>query len=105
MDHIIGGVYVRLGEYEPAGDLLRRGLALRRQLQGPHHPDVSASLHSLAVLAWMQGRHADAENLLADVLERRLQSISQDHQEVARGSKPAGAFFRHPGTLGDLEHP
>src|SRR3546814_3716656 len=49
MDHIIGGVYVRLGEYEPAGDLLRRGLELRRQLHGPHHPDVSESLHSLAV--------------------------------------------------------
>src|SRR3546814_10305242 len=47
MDHIIGGVYVRLGEYEPAGDLLRRGLELRRQLHGPHHPDVSESLHSL----------------------------------------------------------
>src|SRR3546814_7543384 len=48
MDHIIGGVYVRLGEYEPAGDLLRRGLELRRHLPGPYHTDVSESLHSLA---------------------------------------------------------
>src|SRR3546814_25359 len=85
MDHIIGGVYVRLGEYEPAGDLLRRGLELRRQLHGPHHPDVSESLHSLAVLAWMQGRHDDAETMLRDVLARRLQALGPDPLEVARG--------------------
>src|SRR3546814_5658658 len=78
MDHIIGGVYVRLGEYEPAGDLLRRGLELRRQLHGPRHPDVSESLHSLAVLAWMQGRHDDAEAMLRDVLARRLQALGPD---------------------------
>src|SRR3546814_13381656 len=84
MDHIIGGVYVRLGEYEPAGDLLRRGLELRRQLHGPHHPDVSESLHSLPVLAWMQGRNDDAATMLRDVLARRLKALGPDHPEVKR---------------------
>src|SRR3546814_12117391 len=71
MDHIIGGVYVRLGEYEPAADLLRPGLGLRRQLPGPHHPDVSESLHSLAVPAWMQGSHDDPETMPRNGLARR----------------------------------
>src|SRR3546814_14296991 len=61
MDHIIGGVYVRLGEYEPAGDLLRRGLELRGPLHGPHHPDVSESLHSLAVLGTGQASWRERE--------------------------------------------
>src|SRR3546814_10851466 len=103
MDHIIGGVYVRLGEYEPAGDLLRRGLELRRQLHGPHHPDVSESLHSLAVLAWMQGRHDDAETMLRDVLARRLQALGPDHLEVARARNDLGAVLRRTGKLEECE--
>src|SRR3546814_6439008 len=34
MDHIIGGVYVRIGEYETAGALMRRGLELQRRRHG-----------------------------------------------------------------------
>src|SRR3546814_13277618 len=94
MDHIIGGCYVRLGGYEPAGDLLRRGLEWRRQLHGPRHPDVSESLHSLAVLAWMQGRHDDAETMLRDVLARRLQALGPDHLEVARARNDLGAALQ-----------
>src|SRR3546814_14944622 len=97
MDHIIGGVYVRLGEYEPAGDLLRRGLELRRQLHGPHHPDVSESLHSLAGLAWMQGRHDDAETMLRDVLARRPPALGPDHLEGARARKDLGPEMRRTG--------
>src|SRR3546814_3228603 len=52
MDHIIGGVYVRLGEYEPAGDLLRRGLELRRQLHGPRSEEHTSELQSLMCISY-----------------------------------------------------
>src|SRR3546814_15304528 len=99
MDHIIGGVYVRHGEYEPAGDLLRRGLALRRQLHGPRHPDVSASMHSLAVLDWMPGRHDDAEAMLRDVLARRLQAPLSRLREVPRARNDLGAVLQRTTKL------
>ncbi|MDN5782037.1 MAG: serine/threonine-protein kinase [Luteimonas sp.] len=103
MDHIIGGVYMHLGEYEPANNLLRRALELRRQLHGPRHLDVSESLHSLAVLAWAQGRHGDAETMLRDVLARRLQAMGPDDLEVARVRNDLAAVLRRTGKLGECE--
>src|SRR3546814_6904068 len=99
MDHIIGGVYAQLGEYEPADKLLRRALELRRQLHGPRHPDVSESLHSLAVLTWLQGSHDDAETMLRDVLARRLQAQGEDDLEVARARNDLAAVLRRTGKL------
>ena len=103
MDHIIGGVYAQLGEYEPADSLLRRSLELRRQLHGQRHPDVSESLHSLAVLAWIEGRHDDAEAMLRDVLARRLQAQGPDDLEVARARNDLAAVLRRTGRLEECE--
>ena len=103
MDHIVGGVYAQLGEYEPADKLLRRALELRRQLHGPRHPDVSESLHSLAVLTWIQGSHDDAETMLRDVLAQRLRALGPDHLEVARARNDLGAVLRRTGKLEECE--
>src|SRR3546814_3833844 len=72
-------------------------------MRGPLQPDLSESLHSLAVLAWMQGRHDDAETMLRDVLARRLQALGPDHLEVARARNALGAVLRRTGKLEECE--
>src|SRR5690606_8262967 len=97
MKHIMGGIYAHLGEYDTAADLLQRGLALRRQLHGPRHPDVAESQHSLAVLAWMRGRYDPAEALLRDVLAQYLEQPEQDPLKLAKVRNNLAAVLRRKG--------
>lgn len=103
MNHIMGGVYARLGEYDTAAGLLRSALELRRQLHGPRHPEVAESLQSLAVLAWMRGRYDRAETLLRDVLDQRLEFLGPDHLRVAAVRNDLAAVLRRQGELDECE--
>lgn len=103
MNHIMGGVYARLGEYDTAAGLLRSALELRRQLHGPRHPEVAESLQSLAVLAWMRGRYDRAETLLREVLDQRLQFLGPDHLQVAAVRNDLAAVLRRQGELDECE--
>ncbi|GAA3925372.1 hypothetical protein GCM10022229_19150 [Luteimonas lutimaris] len=103
MKHIMGGIYAHLGEYDTAADLLQRGLALRRQLHGPRHPDVAESQHSLAVLEWMRGRYDPAEALLRDVLAQYLEQPEQDPLKLAKVRNNLAAVLRRKGGFDEAE--
>lgn len=103
MKHIMGGIYAHLGEYDTAADLLQRGLALRRQLHGPRHPDVAESLQSLAVLEWMRGRYDRAEALLRDALAQHLEQPEPDQLKVAGVRNNLAAVLRRQGGFDEAE--
>lgn len=103
MIDIMGGIYARLGEYDTADAMLRRGLALRRELYGPRHPDVADSMQNLAVLAWMRGRHDRAERLLREVLDQRLEFRGPNSLEVAQVRNDLAAVLRQQGKLAESE--
>ncbi|MGY1425250.1 tetratricopeptide repeat protein [Lysobacter sp. A289] len=103
MKHIMGGIYVRLGEYDTAADLLQQSLEMRRELYGPRHRDVAQSLQSLAVLAWARGHYQQAEDLLRDALAQCLELFGPDHLEVARIRNDLAAVLRREGKLDETE--
>jgi hypothetical protein len=45
---------------------------------GAGHRDTLATMHELGVLDWYQGKYAQAEPLLASVLEARRRALGQE---------------------------
>jgi len=58
------GLY-RQGKYRDAGPLALRALAILEKALGPDHPSVSNSLSNLAGLYQVQGRHAEAVEVVS----------------------------------------
>jgi eukaryotic-like serine/threonine-protein kinase len=73
----MGDVYSSLGLYPKAASLNEHALALRRELWGPQHPDVAASLSAVAALSDDAPKR---ERLLRQALDmqRRLQPVEPD---------------------------
>ncbi len=62
--HTLGTTYRSLGLYPEAETQLRRALALRTRLVGPHHPDVAEVQASLGWLLTDRGEYAAADSIL-----------------------------------------
>jgi CHAT domain-containing protein/Tfp pilus assembly protein PilF len=85
------------GKYSEAIPLAQRALAIREKALGPDHPDVAASLNTLANLYVKQGRYADAEPLTKRALAIREKAFGPDHPNVA--TPPAAAQNDDPAAL------
>lgn len=70
----LGRLYIELGLYEPAEELLQETLALRRSLLGAAHPDTTESELNLGWLLLRAGRYDESK----PQLERALQAYEQD---------------------------
>jgi tetratricopeptide (TPR) repeat protein len=66
--HEIGSLYFALGEVETAAPLLDEALRLRRASLPGDHPDVAAGLRALAVLRYVQGDVAAAQDLYREAV-------------------------------------
>jgi tetratricopeptide (TPR) repeat protein len=91
---------VRYNEAEP---LLRKSLEIRKQLSVPVHPDVAASLHTLALLYRDQGRYSKAEPLYSESLEMRKQLFGEAHPDVAASLHNLGIFYLDQGRYSEAE--
>jgi tetratricopeptide (TPR) repeat protein len=73
----IGNVYCTLGLTKRAKPLLRKALDLRERILPADHPDLAASLHSLAWLNHQTGDYATAERLYRRALAiRRTRALA-----------------------------
>ena len=55
-----GRLYIARGDHAGAEPLLKRALAVRRQVLGSAHPDTAESLQDYAALLRTMGREAEA---------------------------------------------
>ena len=69
--HTIGRVYLNLGLYEPAAELLDEALLVGRAHAGADHPDTLSTVDELAWLNLKRGRYAEAESLYRETLASR----------------------------------
>jgi serine/threonine-protein kinase len=83
MMNVMGDVYRSLGLYEEARPLLQTSLKLRRQLHGPAHPDVAASLNNVAMVLEAQGEYEAAEQMHREALALRRKLSGDEHPDVA----------------------
>ncbi len=83
MMDVIAEVYRKLGLFDEGRPLAEQALALRRDLFGPEHRDVAASLLRLGDLAREQNQLDDAERLHREALAMRRKLLGSMHVDVA----------------------
>lgn len=80
---VIGSVYQSLGLYHNAMPLFEKALEIRKRIHGPSHPDVAASVNSLALVTQDLGDYPKAEKLFRQGLAMRRGLLGESHADVA----------------------
>lgn len=80
----LGEVQANLGHLEEAEQLVRRGLALRRDVLGESDPEVARSLNHLGRIARRRGRYDHAERLYREALDLQVEAFGERSLEVAQ---------------------
>ena len=81
--HTIGSAYHGLGLYPQSLACGEKAVELRRQLLGPDHSDLAASLNLVGVSLIAQSRCEEAEGLLRESLAIRRRVFGRSHPDVA----------------------
>jgi tetratricopeptide (TPR) repeat protein len=71
----LGGVYLRLGEYNRAEELFKTSLRILKETIGDTHPDYLSCSSRLGGVYTRCGRNAEAIALLSDVLEKQKRTV------------------------------
>jgi tetratricopeptide (TPR) repeat protein len=101
--HTMGRAYLKLGLYEPASELFRQALSVRRRLDGGEHPAVADTLTDLASSLVLQGRYDEAEPLLDEALALRRRILGTDDGGVARTLRQLAALKLERGDYSRAE--
>ena len=80
---VMGSVYQSLGLYHNAMPLFEKALEIRKRIHGPSHPDVAASVNSLALVTQDLGNYPKAEKLFRQALAMRRELLGEGHADVA----------------------
>lgn len=83
MFDLTGRVYMNLGEYEMAEDLLTKAFHLRENNFNPPHNDIAESLHNLGILYWNKAQYSEAENYLKDALQMERELFGESNESIA----------------------
>ena len=81
----LGSIQHTLGHYDRGEKTLRAALALREDLLGSGHEDVSAVLNNLGNLLFEQKRFEEAGEILRRALEIKEATLGPDHFYLAQG--------------------
>lgn len=71
----MGGVYLRLGEYNKAEELFKTSLRILKETIGDTHPDYLSCSSRLGGVYTRCGRNAEAIAILSDVLEKQKRTV------------------------------
>ncbi|HEY5807183.1 MAG TPA: tetratricopeptide repeat protein [Povalibacter sp.] len=99
----IGRVYFNMGLLSEAQPLLERALVIRGPLLGKNHPDVAASLVSLAQLRRELGAYDEAATQLDRALEINRLAYGASSPQVAETLHEQGRLYYAMGRLDDAE--
>jgi tetratricopeptide (TPR) repeat protein len=85
---------IRLGKFDAAHTASLEVLALREKAFGPHHPEVGAALHDLAMAKYRLGDYAAAEHIFRRALEVTERALGPEHPRVAEVLSDFGLLLR-----------
>lgn len=80
---LTGRVYMNIGEYDKAENLLQRAFRLRQNHFSEPHNDIAESLHNLGILYWNNGYYKEAEEYLRDALKMERELFGDSHESIA----------------------
>ncbi|HWN42072.1 MAG TPA: serine/threonine-protein kinase [Thermoanaerobaculia bacterium] len=78
----LGRLYVQLGLYDRAAEVLRESVAVERR-RGENHEDLVLTLRGLGRALALGGRFTEAEPVFREVLDRTRRLYPVDHREIA----------------------
>ncbi len=79
---MLGGLYLRMGEYEKARRHADASVELTADLLDPEHPALLDCLHDQAEAMCRQGEHKEAEEQFRRVWETRQRVLGADHADT-----------------------
>src|SRR2546428_1918303 len=86
------------GKFSEVVPLVQRALAIQEKIQGPEHPDVAASLDTLAGLYRDQGEYAGAELLYRRAAAGREEGLGAEEPGVGAGLDNLAGGYHPPDT-------
>ncbi len=93
MMEVLADGYDRLGLYHAAEPLATEALAIRRQVLGPTHPDVAASLNLAGWIRHELGKSKDAEPLLLEAAAIRRAAGEPYRVDLSRSLNDLGVIY------------
>jgi tetratricopeptide (TPR) repeat protein len=99
----LGGLRENQANYPAAEHWHRHGLELCDQRHGPDHPATTPALNNLAALLQATNRLADAEPLMARVVEIFENSYGNDHPNVATALNNLAQLLQATNRLAEAE--
>jgi serine/threonine-protein kinase len=96
---VVGKVYHQLGLLTKADSLITEAMNLQIKTLGRLHPDASATIHELAVVAYDRGQLVRSEALYREALEIDRQLWGEEHQTVAADCNDLAAVLRRKGEI------
>ncbi|MBI3851029.1 MAG: serine/threonine protein kinase [Verrucomicrobia bacterium] len=99
----IGNIYRYMGLYQKGEAMFRNALAIKRNLWGNEHPEVAASLNSLAGVLWDQQKLTEAETLGREALAMREKFLGPKHRDVAQSLNTLAIVLVDQGKLAQAE--
>jgi len=103
MQSTLGSVYVVLGEYDAADELLEGALVTRRELHGDDHADTLTSMHQVGLLYHRTARDDDALPLVQQGLEGRRRLLGDDSEFTLATINLLAGILKDLGRLEESE--
>ncbi len=100
LENNLAVVYIQMGEYERARELLEEALASDLKNFGQDHPDVALDKSNLALVYQDLGDYERARDLLEEALASGLKNFGPDHPRVAVRKSNLATVYR---ALGEYE--
>src|SRR5271163_2857493 len=99
----IGMTYVDLGLYPEARKQLECALELRRRVLGTKNAKTLESVSHLGRVAYLQGKHAEAEALDSLALENQRRVLGPEHPVTLRSMNSLALVYRKEGKYAQAE--
>jgi len=91
------------GRYREGTDAAKQALSAAKPAFGRDHPNMAATLNSLAKLYQAQGKYAEAGPLFERSLEITKAALGEDHRNVAEALNNLAGLYRAQGNNAEAE--
>ncbi len=98
-----GDIYLGLGDFEPAQQLLAWSADLRRAVYGDGHEEVAVALHLLGRVALDRSDFDQAERLGREAVALRQQTLGERHPETAASLGLLAQILHRKGDYAESE--
>ena len=104
MLHKVGNYLCKRARYKEAEPILTRVLAIRTNILGLEHLDVTSSIDSLASLYYARGQYSQAESYYRQALSLRQKVLGPVHPEVASNLNHLAELYYEYGWYSQAEN-